>query len=177
MNKKTNTNTLAFFSWSKELAKRTDRLAFSSLLLLCFFVGSTHAASPVSSPVDMSAIDMPPAFYSKKGTKTRTPISLEMKTIQVQGDHPVGNRGPALSNAKVCFTCHGVDIFKIGPSYKSIAARYKGSNDVITISRLTQKVLYGGAGNWGVVPMVQNHHRVTVEEARELVEWILSMEK
>lgn len=166
MNKKTNRTKSVISSW----------LSCCTLTLLCVTGQSVNAASAVSSPVDMSAINMPPPFFSKKGTKTNGPTSPEMKTIQVKGDPPEGERGAALSTAKVCFTCHGVDIFKIGPSYKSIATRYKGDNSEVTLSRLTQKVLYGGAGNWGVVPMVQNHHRVTPEEARELVEWILSME-
>ena len=38
---------------------------------------------------------------------------------------------------------------------------------------LTRKVLLGGGGNWGVVPMVPNEH-VGEADARLLASWILS---
>ena len=59
-----------------------------------------------------------------------------------------GIAGPALANAdlaqkKNCLSCHAVDSKRIGPSYKDIAAKYKGQDVKAT---LVQKVRTGGKG-------------------------------
>jgi cytochrome c len=41
---------------------------------------------------------------------------------------------------------------------------------------LAQKIISGGAGNWGVVPMVPNE-QVTIEQARAMARWILELEQ
>ena len=38
----------------------------------------------------------------------------------------------------------------------------------------TRNMIVGGAGNWGVVPMVHSEH-VTPEEARVIAAWILDL--
>ena len=44
------------------------------------------------------------------------------------------------------------------------------------IDVLAQKIIDGGAGNWGVVPMVPNEH-VSLDEARQIVAWILGLKR
>ena len=61
---------------------------------------------------------------------------------------------------------------KIGPAFKDVAARYAGQKDAA--ARLADKVVSGGAGAWGVLPMPANP-KVTPEEARQLVAWILTL--
>ena len=84
---------------------------------------------------------------------------------------------PAFANAdlaqkKNCLACHSVDKKVVGPAYKDVAAKYAGQKDAV--DKLTQKVLKGGAGVWGPVPMPANT-QVTPAEARQLVEWILTL--
>ncbi len=38
----------------------------------------------------------------------------------------------------------------------------------------TLKIIVGGTGNWGVVPMVPNEH-VSIDEARAISRWILDL--
>lgn len=78
---------------------------------------------------------------------------------------------PQLAQAKNCMACHAVDKKVIGPSYKEVAAKYAGQGDAA--AQLTQKVMKGGAGVWGAVPMPANP-QVSEAEARTLVQWILS---
>jgi cytochrome c len=78
-----------------------------------------------------------------------------------------------LATAKKCTTCHKVDAKLIGPAYKDVAAKYKGQADAV--AKLTQKVLDGGSGVWGPVPMTPNKGTVTPEEAKTLVTWVLSL--
>jgi cytochrome c len=75
----------------------------------------------------------------------------------------------ALAKAKNCMTCHKLDAKLIGPAYKDVAAKYKASD----IPMLTKKVLEGGSGVWGQVPMAPN--KITEAEAKKLVTWILSL--
>lgn len=68
--------------------------------------------------------------------------------------------------------CHSIDHKVVGPAFKDVARKYGGQKDVE--DRLTQKVLKGGAGVWGAVPMPANT-QVTEAEARSLVKWVLSL--
>lgn len=81
--------------------------------------------------------------------------------------------GEALATAKRCSACHAVDETLIGPPYRAIAAR-NASERELQVEVLARKIIHGGGGNWGVVPMVPNEH-VSLDEAREIVAWILSL--
>jgi cytochrome c len=76
----------------------------------------------------------------------------------------------ALAKAKNCMSCHAVDKKLVGPSYKDVAAKYKG--DAGAAEALATKVKAGGKGVWGQIPMPPNN--VTPEEAKKLVTWVLS---
>lgn len=80
----------------------------------------------------------------------------------------------ALLVEKRCIACHDVARTLLGPSYKAIAARHGAQKDSM-IEVLAQKIIVGGAGNWGVVPMVANEH-VSLDEARAMSRWILAQE-
>ena len=53
-----------------------------------------------------------------------------------------------------CTACHLDDKRLVGPSYKEVAAKYKGDKDAV--KKLSEKVRKGGAGVWGQVPMPPN---------------------
>jgi cytochrome c len=76
-----------------------------------------------------------------------------------------------LARAKNCVACHAAANKVVGPAYKDIAAKYAGQADAE--NKLVQKVLKGGSGAWGAVPMPANG-QVSEAEARTLVKWILS---
>ena len=76
-----------------------------------------------------------------------------------------------LAKAKNCIACHAIDKKVVGPAYKDVAAKYAGQKDAE--DKLVQKVLKGGGGVWGPVPMPPNT-QVSDAEARTLVKWILS---
>ena len=77
----------------------------------------------------------------------------------------------ALATAKNCMACHAVDKKLVGPSYKDVAAKYAGQKDAA--DKLAAKVIAGGSGVWGSVPMPANA-QVTPDEAKKLVAWILA---
>lgn len=78
----------------------------------------------------------------------------------------------ALAKAKNCLACHSVDKKIVGPAYKDVAKKYAGQKDAE--AKLAEKVIKGGKGAWGDVPMPPNAS-VKPEEATKLVKWILSL--
>jgi len=81
---------------------------------------------------------------------------------------------PALLTQKRCNACHDAAETRIGPPFTAIALRHRADRDNM-IEVLARKIVLGGGGNWGVVPMVPNEH-VTLEEARDMARWILALE-
>jgi cytochrome c len=77
----------------------------------------------------------------------------------------------ALATSKNCMNCHAVDHKVLGPAFKDVAARYKDDKD--TLDRLVNKVMKGGGGVWGPVPMPANN-QVSEADARKLVAWVLT---
>ena len=76
-----------------------------------------------------------------------------------------------LAQKKNCMACHAIDKKLVGPSYKEVAAKYAGQKDAV--DKLAQKVVKGGSGAWGAVPMPANP-QVSEAEAKQLVGWILT---
>jgi cytochrome c len=77
----------------------------------------------------------------------------------------------ALATAKNCMACHAVDKKLVGPSYKDVAKKYaadKGAAD-----KLATKIIKGGSGVWGPVPMPANP-QVSEADAKKLTTWILA---
>ena len=78
----------------------------------------------------------------------------------------------ALAKAKNCLACHAVDKKVLGPSYKDVAAKYAGQKDAA--DKLAAKIIKGGVGAWGQIPMPANA-QVNEAESKKLVAWILSL--
>ncbi|MDD3458511.1 MAG: cytochrome C [Weeksellaceae bacterium] len=80
--------------------------------------------------------------------------------------------GLSLIEGSDCLACHTVDTKVIGPSYHEVAAKYT----VADIEMLAQKIIDGGAGNWGEVPMTP-HPDLNMDKAKTMVEYILSLKQ
>lgn len=76
-----------------------------------------------------------------------------------------------LAQKNACTACHAVDKKLIGPSYKDVAAKYKGNAKAEAM--LIEKVKKGGVGTWGQIPMPANAN-LKDEDAKTLVKWILA---
>lgn len=71
-----------------------------------------------------------------------------------------------------CSGCHSVSERMIGPSYQEIAGKYTEKD----VELLASKIIEGGSGVWGGVPMAA-HPQVSKEDAKKMVEYILSQKK
>jgi len=76
-----------------------------------------------------------------------------------------------LAKAKNCMACHAIGSKLVGPAYKDVAAKYAGQKDAE--AKLVAKVMKGGSGVWGPVPMPANP-QVSEAEAHSLVKWVLA---
>ena len=99
------------------------------------------------------------------------PIVFAPIVIAFMAAGPAG-ASPDLAQKKNCTSCHAIGQKVIGPAYKDVAAKYAGQADAV--ARLSQKVMKGGSGVWGVVPMPANP-QVSEAEAKQLVQWILTL--
>jgi cytochrome c len=77
-----------------------------------------------------------------------------------------------LAQAKNCLACHAIDKKLVGPAYKDVAAKYAGQKDAV--DKLANKIMKGGAGVWGPVPMPANT-QVSDAEAKKLAAWVLTL--
>jgi len=78
----------------------------------------------------------------------------------------------ALATSKNCMACHAADKKLVGPSYKDVAAKYAGQSGAV--DKLAAKIIKGGSGVWGPVPMPANA-QVNEADAKKLAAWILTL--
>ena len=84
--------------------------------------------------------------------------------------NPDYQKGLALIAKSDCLTCHKVDETSTGPAYRDVANKYP--NDEATLETLTNKVIKGGSGNWGSVPMTA-HDALPKEDVKAMVKYVL----
>lgn len=82
--------------------------------------------------------------------------------------------GAKLMASYDCNTCHKVDQKVIGPAFQDVAAKYPATE--ANIDTLANKVIRGGKGNWGEIPM-SPHPTLAVADAQQMVKYILSLKK
>ncbi|MFW2135900.1 c-type cytochrome [Chryseobacterium sp. TY4] len=80
--------------------------------------------------------------------------------------------GKKLVEGTDCLSCHKIDSKLVGPSYHDVAAKYTEAD----IDMLANKIIEGGKGNWGEIPMTP-HAGLSPENAKLMVKYILSQKK
>lgn len=103
----------------------------------------------------------------KKSEETPAVVDNSMVTS-------TAGKGKELIAAQDCKTCHQEETKLIGPAYKDVAAKYPATDENIAL--LAGKVIKGGAGNWGEIPMAP-HPAISEADAKEMVKYILSVGK
>lgn len=98
-------------------------------------------------------------------------LSMMLATVAALASAPAA-ADQALATAKNCMSCHSVDRKLVGPSYKEVAARYANQKDAV--DKLAGKIMKGGGGVFGAVPMPANP-QVNEAEAKRLAAWVMTM--
>ncbi|MBU3612572.1 cytochrome c, class I [Polynucleobacter sp. MG-27-Goln-C1] len=79
-------------------------------------------------------------------------------------------KAAALAKQNACLGCHAVDKKVVGPSFQAVAKKY--ATDPTASAFLKNKILKGGSGSWGVVPMPANT-KLSDTDVSLLTSWIL----
>ncbi len=116
------------------------------------------------------------AFVASCGNNNTAEKSTEAKTEETpaKAEDPEVEKGLNLVATSDCLTCHQVEAKSTGPSYMDVAAKYP-HNDAV-IDSLSEKIIKGGAGNWGTVPMTP-HPSLAKDDAKAMVKYIMSLKK
>src|SRR5450755_1947740 len=108
---------------------------------------------------------------SSKETKTDTAAAAPAPV------NAADSKGLELIGASDCTTCHRLHKeaagASIGPSYSEVAGKYSPAADT-TVDRLVHKIITGGSGVWGTVPMTP-HPALAPADVKEMVTYILSL--
>ncbi len=136
----------------------------------CYACGggeATKESAPVSNNEGNGNSSIGPADTA--ATSTTTPADAPATAAAAPGKD-----GKALIEASDCRTCHKDDAKLIGPSYQDVAKKYESNEK--NIKMLADKVLKGGQGVWGEIPMA-GHPNLSQEDAEAMVTYVLSMKK
>jgi cytochrome c len=86
---------------------------------------------------------------------------------------PLAHANADLAQKKNCMACHAMEKKLVGPSFKDVAAKYAKDKDAV--AKLSEKIIKGGSGVWGPVPMPANA-QVSEAEAKQLSTWVMSVQ-
>ena len=112
------------------------------------------------------------ACGDKKEEAHKAEAASQPSVLSVIAEGTASASMPDLARKYNCTACHAIDKKVVGPSYKDVAAKYAGA-DAAKVDELAAKVIKGGVGVWGPVPMPPNA-KVTPEDAKTLVQWVLT---
>ena len=134
--------------------------------------GSSEASAPVSnndsngnSQIGGEKAAAPAATTSTPSADTASAKAEAPKVVNV-GD------GKALIAKSDCLTCHQEGTKVIGPAYKDVAKKYEATD--ANVKMLASKIIAGGKGVWGELPMTA-HPQLSTADAETMVHYILSL--
>jgi cytochrome c len=110
---------------------------------------------------------------SKSETKTEDFGSPDETGAAGEGKVDVIAEGEALVKKSDCKTCHHATNKIIGPSHTDVAKKYEFTAANVTM--LAGKIINGGAGVWGEVPMTA-HVDITQADAEKMARYVLSLD-
>ena len=113
------------------------------------------------------------ACNSSDGTKKADEKPAENTNTPAGGASTAANdKALEMIGSLDCTTCHKISEKNIGPAYTDVAKKYETTD--ANIDMLAEKVIKGGSGNWGTVPMTP-HPALSADSAKEMVRYILSL--
>ncbi|WP_076665831.1 c-type cytochrome [Pontibacter indicus] len=126
---------------------------------------------PATTPPDNAATEDVQTTPAGTPTGPGTTEAAGQQKEALAGQYAKGEKLIAGSD---CLACHKVDQKVVGPSYQEVAEKYE-ANDKNT-AYLAGKIIKGGAGVWGQIPMPP-HPNLSEGDAKEMARYILSLRK
>ena len=114
------------------------------------------------------------ACGGNKESKTAEGATKVAASTNSLADNPDYQKGLALVGKSDCLTCHKVDEKNIGPAYREVAAKYENNDE--NVKMLAGKIIKGGSGVWGAIPMTP-HPTLSQEDAEALAKYVLLLKK
>lgn len=111
---------------------------------------------------------------SASTTPTTETTSTTEDTATTTAAPAAKGEGEKLIAKSDCIGCHNKVQKVIGPAYVDIAAKYPLNEE--NVNHLADKVIAGGKGVWGEVPMTP-HASLAKDDAKKMVSYILSLKK
>jgi len=161
----------------------SDNSGAKSTATQTIHVGNARPKVKITSPAHGSFFDWKEEIkYTIAVTDAET-AAIDPAAVSLQGEfrsrrfltdaeEEITNPGLGLMRKSTCFACHISDAASAGPSYELVAKKYahqSGGREM-----LAKKILSGGSGVWGPVPMPP-HPQHNLEQTRRMVDWILSL--
>lgn len=94
--------------------------------------------------------------------------------LMVAGSAMAAPAMPDLAKKSGCSACHAIDKKIVGPAWQAVADKYKG--DATAKDKLVPKMMKGGGGVWGAMPMPANP-KLSEADAAALVDFVLGLAK
>jgi cytochrome c len=109
-----------------------------------------------------------------KSAKTDNTNETANSSANSLSSNPDYTKGLALIGKSDCLTCHKANEKNIGPAYKDVAEKYENTED--NVKMLAGKIIKGGSGVWGNIPMTP-HPTISQEDAEAMVKYVFLLKK
>lgn len=134
---------------------------FTAAVLLASFCYACSGPAEEKKPIFLS---VNPQIGGGADAKKSTDTSAVKAIVKTAKD------GKVLLEGADCRACHQDKTKLVGPAYADVAKKYKEAD----IPHLAKKVIDGGAGVWGDIPMAP-HAALSVDDAEAMIKYILTI--
>lgn len=175
----------------KAILKVTDKAGLSARDTLIIKVGNTAPVVAIDGPDNKSFYWKDKPFRYNITVKDKEDGKIDPKRVKAfyvynvlpaaitaadivkPGFGEINYPGKALMAASDCKACHQINTVAVGPSFISVANRYKA--DPASVDKLAEKIIKGGGGSWGTDHVMSAHPQFTTDDTREIVKYIFSL--
>ncbi len=107
-------------------------------------------------------------------SQTNNSVDILVDTLGFHSDSAANRseKGSELIAKSDCLACHKVKEKLVGPAYTAVAEKYPLTD--ANINYLADKIIKGGKGVWGEIPMTP-HPAISKADAADMVRYILSL--
>lgn len=157
-------------------------MRIQNILLVSLFVplygcqpGAPAPKTAAPAPATMEPASPPPAAQMSPAPAAKAesaPAATEAKPEAKAGPELSEAEGMQLAKTKNCLACHALDKKVVGPSFRDVAAKYRG--DATAEARLADKIAKGGGGVWGSTVMPPSP-QVNEADRKALARFVLSL--
>ncbi len=133
---------------------------------------TAEAVSDTTAVITDTATLASPTEQALATTEKSSPKPVEKVKTKPATSTSAISEGKALMEKSDCFACHKTDVKLVGPAYEEVAGKYPDTEE--NFSKLADKIVNGGAGVWGEVPMPP-HPTVSSSDAKKMAQYILSL--